>query len=345
MSSVIIAPIGQSVAQFLANHSYSKIVVIADSHTKRHCYPILKQHLPKHHLISFAAGENHKNLTTCTQIWSEMTRLQLDRQALVLNLGGGVVGDMGGFCASTYKRGIDFVQIPTTLLSQVDASVGGKLGIDFEGFKNHIGTFTLPQAVFIDAVFLETLPINELRSGFAEVIKHCLIADADKWHEIRIKDFEEQNWPDLIGHSVEIKKKIVTQDPTEKNIRKILNFGHTLGHAIETYFLSKPAKQQLLHGEAIAVGMLMETYIAYRKKMIDLQTLEQLEAFIFAIYGQVNIKNSDTAAIIQLTQQDKKNLNGQLRFATLTAAGQCAYDVIVTPDEIKKAVAYYTAEV
>jgi 3-dehydroquinate synthase len=342
--SVIIAPISESITQFLADKNYSKIVVIVDTHTKQHCYPILKKHLPKHYLISVTAGESHKNLATCTHIWSEMTRLQLDRQALVLNLGGGVVGDMGGFCASTYKRGIDFVQIPTTLLSQVDASVGGKLGIDFEGFKNHIGTFTLPESVLIDAVFLQTLPLRELRSGFAEVIKHCLIADADKWHEIRVKDFEEQNWTDLIAHSVEIKKKIVAQDPTEKNIRKILNFGHTLGHAIETYFLSKPTKQQLLHGEAVSVGMLMETFIAYRKKMIDLETLEQLEAFIFATYGQVNIKNSDTLTIIQLAQQDKKNLNGQLRFSTLTAAGQCAYDVVVTPDEIKKAVAYYTAE-
>jgi 3-dehydroquinate synthase len=342
--SVIIQSISESISSFLGTKSYSKIIVITDTNTRKYCYPLLKPHLPKHTMITVSAGENHKNLVSCQQIWSEMTRLQLDRHALVINLGGGVIGDMGGFCASTYKRGIDFVQIPTTLLAQVDASVGGKLGIDFEGFKNHIGTFTLPQAVLIDADFLKTLPWRELRSGFAEIIKHCLIADADKWHEIRKKDFEEQDWTDLIAHSVAIKQKIVTEDPTEKGIRKILNFGHTLGHAVETYFLSKPAKERLLHGEAIAVGMMMEAFIAYRKKMIDLQTLERIEEFIFQVYGKVNISQTDSAALIALAQQDKKNLNGQLRFSIVESEGTCAFDVIVTADEIRKAVAYYIGD-
>ncbi len=339
--SIHIAPIAQSIAAFLANQNYSKIIVLADTNTQKYCYPILKPHLPKHTLIKIKPGEAHKNITTCVQIWEAMTEAELDRHALMIDLGGGVVGDMGGFCASTYKRGIDFIQIPTTLLSQVDASVGGKLGIDFQGLKNHIGVFTQPKAVLIDAQFLQTLSVRELRSGFAEVIKHCLIADADKWHTIRLIDFEEQNWPDLISHSVEIKKKIVAQDPTEKGLRKILNFGHTLGHAVETHFLSKPKADQLLHGEAIAAGMVMEAFVAYRKKMIDLQTLERIEEFIFSVYGKIDLKTTETAILIELAKHDKKNKDGQLRFSLLENAGHCAFDVVVTTTEIRQAVEYY----
>ncbi len=339
--SVTIAPIQEGLSSFLAAKEYSKIVVIADANTRKHCYPLVKPYLPKHHLIVVPAGEQHKNLTTCEQIWGEMTRLQLDRHALVLNLGGGVIGDMGGFCAATYKRGIDFVQIPTTLLSQVDASVGGKLGIDFQGLKNHLGVFTQPKIVLIDASFLQTLSYIELRSGFAEVVKHCLIADAAKWEEIRKKDFEEQNWSDLIAHSVAIKQHVVAEDPTEKGLRKILNFGHTIGHAVETYFLNKPPKERLLHGEAIAAGMIMEAYLAYRKKMIDLQTLEQVEEFIFSVYGKVDLKMTDVAEVIQLAQQDKKNRGGELRFSLLTGLGSCGYDIKITPGEVQQAIAYY----
>lgn len=339
--SVTIAPIQEGLGTFLAFKEYSKYVVIADNNTRKHCYPLLKPYLPKHNLIVVPAGEQHKNLVTCERIWNEMTRLELDRHALVFNLGGGVIGDMGGFCAATYKRGIDFVQIPTTLLSQVDASVGGKLGIDFQGFKNHLGVFTQPKKVLIDASFLQTLSYIELRSGFAEIVKHCLIADAAKWEEIRKKDFEDQNWTDLIAHSVEIKKRIVTEDPTEKGLRKILNFGHTIGHAVETYFLSKPPKERLLHGDAIAAGMIMEAYVAFRKKLIDLQTLEQIEEFIFSVYGKVDLKMTDVPTVIQLAQQDKKNKGGELRFSLLTGLGSCGFDIKVSPGEFQQAVAYY----
>ncbi|MDF7817518.1 3-dehydroquinate synthase [Runella sp. MFBS21] len=339
--SVTIAPIQESLLAYLSDKAYSKVVVIADTNTRKHCYSQIKTLLPKHHLIVVPAGEQHKNLSTCEQIWGEMTRLGLDRHAVVFNLGGGVIGDMGGFCAATYKRGIDFVQIPTTLLAQVDASVGGKLGIDFQGFKNHLGVFTQPKNVLIDASFLSTLPYIELRSGFAEIIKHCLIADAAKWEAIRKKDFEMQDWGDLIAHSVEIKKEVVAQDPTEKGLRKILNFGHTVGHAVETYYLSKPPKERLLHGEAIAAGMIIETYIAYRKKMVDLQTLEQVEEFIFSLYGKVNLKVLDIPHLIELAYQDKKNKGGELRFSLLTGIGSCGYDIKVTANEFHQGVAYY----
>jgi 3-dehydroquinate synthase len=247
---------------------------------------------------------------------------------------------MGGFCAATYKRGIDFIQIPTTLLSQVDASVGGKLGIDFQGFKNHLGVFTLPNAVLIDPIFLKTLSEREKRSGFAEILKHCLIQDVNKWNEIRGKDLSEQNLPDLIAHSVEIKKKVVEQDPTEKGLRKILNFGHTLGHAIETFFLPE-GKKRLFHGEAIATGMVCESHIAYKRGLIDERTLEQIEEFIFSIYGKVDIAEADFDAIIGLTLQDKKNKGKEVRFSLINAAGSCLYDIVVKKNEMKKALEYY----
>jgi 3-dehydroquinate synthase len=339
--SVIIAPIGESLPDFLSSQQYSKIVVIADNNTKRHCYPVLKAFLPKHSVVTVPSGEAHKTLATCEKIWEAMTREELDRHALVINVGGGVIGDMGGFCAAVYKRGIDFIQVPTTLLSQVDASVGGKLGIDFQGFKNHLGVFNIPKSVLIDPVFLKTLPEREIRSGFGEVIKHCLIADAAKWEEIRTKDFEQQNWPDLIAHSVKIKQQVVDQDPTEKGLRKILNFGHTLGHAVETCFLNKPANQRLFHGEAIAVGMIMEAYLSFERKMIDQQTLTDIEEFLFATYGKVKIKPEDVEQIIALTRQDKKNKGKEIRFSLLSGAGQCAFDIVVTAAEMRRSIAYY----
>lgn len=338
--SVIISPISESLKTYLATQDYSKIIVLTDTNTKRFCYPIIKDSLPKHTIITVKQGEENKNLHTCELIWSAMTEAQLDRHALMINLGGGVIGDMGGFCAATYKRGINFIQIPTTLLSQVDASVGGKLGIDFQGFKNHLGVFTLPNVVLIDPIFLETLSEREKRSGFAEILKHCLIQDVNKWNEIRGKDLADQNLPDLIAHSVEIKKKVVEQDPTEKGLRKILNFGHTLGHAIETFFLPQ-GKKRLFHGEAIATGMVCESYIAYTRGLIDERTLEQVEEFIFSIYGKVDIDAADFDTIIGLTLQDKKNKGKDVRFSLINAAGSCLYDIVVTKNEMKKALEYY----
>jgi 3-dehydroquinate synthase len=341
MSTVTIAPLAESLPAFLEKSDFSAIAVIVDNHTYRFCYPEVKALLPKHTLIRIKAGEEQKHLATCELIWDALTRANFDRHALVLNLGGGVIGDMGGFCAATYKRGISFVQAPTTLLSQVDASVGGKLGIDFRGFKNHIGVFQQPDAVLIDPAFLQTLPERELRSGFAEVIKHCLIADAAQWDEIRRRDLNEQDWSTLVAHSVAVKQRIVEQDPTEKGIRKILNFGHTIGHAVETYFLTQPRKR-LLHGEAIAVGMVAEAFIAFQKKMIDETLLTQIEEYLFAIYGKVRLTSDDIAPILSLTLHDKKNRGNQVRMSLLDSPGSCAFDVPVTSAEMRASLAFYS---
>ena len=249
---------------FFANHTFSKVAVIVDNNTKKYCYPVVADALPDHVTIEISSGEEHKNLNTCQKIWGTLTDNAFDRKSLVVNLGGGVIGDMGGFCAATYKRGIEFINIPTTLLAQVDASIGGKLGIDFQNFKNHIGVFQNPLRVFLDAKFFETLPKEELRSGYAEIIKHCLIRDSEKFDQITKSGYENLDFFELTKHSVQVKNDVVLEDPTEKGLRKILNFGHTIGHAIESYYLEKPGKK-LLHGEAIAVGMICEAYLSKRE--------------------------------------------------------------------------------
>ncbi|KPM48670.1 3-dehydroquinate synthase [Jiulongibacter sediminis] len=342
--SVKIGSITTLLPEFLKAGDYSKITVLVDENTGQHCYPLIKELLPEHILIEIKSGEEQKNLGTCQHIWQVMTDNELDRHSLMIDLGGGVIGDMGGFCAATYKRGIDFIQIPTTLLAQVDASVGGKLGIDFNGYKNHIGVFQLPKTVLIDADFLKSLPWAELRSGFAEVAKHCLIADGAKWDEIRRIDFDDQDFADLIAHSVEIKKEVVASDPTEKGRRKILNFGHTLGHAIETYFLESPEKERLLHGEAIAAGMICEASISLERGLIDESLFLEIEEFLFSIYGKVEILEGDLEAILQHTLQDKKNKGGQVRFSLLDGKGSCGFDVICNKEEMEKALRQYIGE-
>ncbi len=330
-----------SLKVFFSNNNYAQVAVLVDENTKRYCLPIIKDILPKkHHLINIKSGEEHKHLQTCSFIWNELTNKNFDRNALFINLGGGVIGDMGGFCASTYKRGIDFIQIPTTLLSQVDASVGGKLGIDFNGFKNHIGVFQLPKEVFIDTLFLNTLPEKEIRSGFAEVIKHCLIADAEVWNVIRKKDLSNQNWKELVTHSVKIKEDITLQDPKEKGLRKILNFGHTIGHAIESYCLSQP-KRKVLHGEAVAAGMICETYLSVKKGKLPESSLEEIEEFIFPVFGKIKIKQEETEEIAKLALQDKKNSGGKINCILLANIGIPLIDQPVSLKEIKESLEFY----
>ncbi len=339
--TVKIAPISESLATFFAQNDYSHIAILVDEFTNKYCLPIIKDLLPSNFTkILIKSGEHHKNLATCERVWDRMTQANMDRHSLLVNLGGGVIGDLGGFCASTYKRGIDFIQIPTTLLAQVDASVGGKLGIDFHGLKNHIGVFQLPKAVLIDPKFIDTLSIQQKKSGFAEIIKHCLIRDEQEWNLIRQQSFEELDLSKLIAHSVAIKEAVVLEDPKEAGLRKILNFGHTLGHAIETYLLDK-GKRKILHGEAIAIGMIVEAFISHQRDLISLQELEEIESYLFENYGRVKLHPEEISKIIALTAQDKKNKGKEIRFSLLTGIGDCGYDIPVSASEMKKAIQYY----
>lgn len=319
---------------------YSQLGVISDSNTAKFCYPIIASLLPENHKhFSFPAGEVNKNLTTCTQIWQWMTDVGFDRKALIINLGGGVTGDMGGFCAATYKRGIRFINIPTTLLSQVDASVGGKLGIDFNGFKNHIGVFTQPELVLISEIFLETLPLEELRSGYAEVLKHGLIQNADYFSCLKINSWEKQNWREIIEKSVQIKREVVEKDPKENGLRKILNFGHTIGHAFESFYLD--SEKHLLHGEAIAVGMICEAYLSHKKSGLPKDDLKTITEALTEIYGIFQFPETDIDGIIQLCSQDKKNEGSTVNFSLLRRIGNCDYNITANTAEIKEAITYY----
>ncbi|HLF34258.1 MAG TPA: 3-dehydroquinate synthase [Cyclobacteriaceae bacterium] len=325
---------------FLRLGNYEKIAILADENTSRVCLPLLNGSVKDPILIRIHSGEEFKNLATCEKIWSEMTGAGLGRKSLMINLGGGVIGDMGGFCAATFKRGIDFINIPTSLLAMVDASVGGKSGIDFHGYKNHIGLFIMPSVVMIDAVFLDTLPENELRSGFAEVIKHSLIADESYWKKISSADFRNQSWAEHIAHSVRIKTAVVEEDPRESGKRKILNFGHTLGHAIESYFLSE-TRHPILHGEAVAAGMICELFLSSEIMGLGHDEAKSVVNYLFGTFGKLDIDKNLSGKIVALTGQDKKNEGGELRFSLLKKIGEASINIPVTPEQTEKALIRY----
>lgn len=324
---------------FLDERVYSRVSILADENTVRFCYPLIKNALPDHHLISIGSGEEAKNIQTCISIWQSMTDQALDRHAGLIVLGGGVLGDMGGFCASTYKRGIDFILIPTTLLAQVDASIGGKLGVDFNHYKNHIGVFQVPAFTLVHGGFLKTLPEPELRSGFAEVIKHALISDKSLWQEISSRSLQDQDWEKLIRHSVNFKLGVVASDPKEKDFRKILNAGHTIGHALESHLLNTVKK--VLHGEAIAAGLITESFIATEKGLMPPDDLRAIARYILQVFGKINIDPADDQTISMLTVQDKKNKGNKILCVLLEGIGKARWDCEISLDEVKGALSFY----
>lgn len=331
----------QELNSFLIDSKYSKLFIIVDSNTNEFCLSRFLPYLETNliiEIVEFEAGEPNKNIDTCVQIWNVLTELGADRKSLVINLGGGVVTDLGGFVASTFKRGIDFINIPTTLLSMVDASVGGKTGVDLGNLKNQIGVFNLPLMVLIDTAYLETVPQNEMRSGLAEMLKHGLIYDKAYWEKfLDLKSIDFTELDELIYRSVAIKNEIVTIDPTEKNLRKALNFGHTLGHAIESYFLENENKISLLHGEAIAIGMILESYISFKKDLLNEQEYLQIKNAIKLIYDDVVFEENDIEPIMELLIHDKKNEYGNIQFALIDGIGKIIINQSVESELILEA--------
>ena len=325
----------QPLRHILSERQYTKIAVLVDENTRTHCLPAVAEILTNfpHFIIEIPSGELNKNIQTCTQIWTKMMENNADRSSLTINLGGGVIGDMGGFCASTFKRGMDFLQMPTTLLSQVDASIGGKLGIDFNHIKNSVGVFNNPQTVLIDPQFLTTLSQREIRSGFGEIVKHSLIADKNQWNSLlKIEDLSKVDWTDYLVPSLKIKQAIVEEDPFEKGIRKALNFGHTIGHAIESMALE--TENPLLHGEAIAAGMICESYLSLKDAGLTRAEFEEIKAFIARIYQPREILEKDYPELIKLMSKDKKNEGSAINFTLLTGIGSCKINETATATEI-----------
>lgn len=328
----------EKLAEILINKEYSKVFVLADTNTAKHCWPILSPYLVNYELIEIESGEANKNLANADKIWTHLQKNKADKYSVLINLGGGVISDLGGFCAATYKRGIDFINIPTSLLGMVDASIGGKLGIDLHAFKNAVGLIKNPSYIFINPSFLNTLPEIEKRNGLAEVCKHALIEDKDLFEKLMPIN-EISSLDNLIFQSLKIKVKIVKKDPFEKDLRKVLNFGHTIGHAIETYSLLND-KNPLKHGEAIAIGMICEAFISHTIQGLPSDDLRKISQYFISRFPKYK-GNLPTQELIEYMRNDKKNQEGFINFTLLKKIGKAKINCHCHDDLISKSLAFY----
>lgn len=331
----------ETLAAILLPTQYSKIFILVDENTSQYCLPYFLSNLATEieiEIIELEAGELHKNIATCTEVWGALSELGADRKSILLNLGGGVISDLGGFVACTFKRGIDFITIPTTLLGMVDAAIGGKNGVDLDHLKNQIGRISEPKAVVIDTQFLTTLPAQEMRSGLAEMLKHGLIFDAAYWNKFKnLTNLNTEHLDDLIHRSIQIKNEIVLQDINELNVRKTLNFGHTLGHAIESYFLSENNKKTLLHGEAVAAGMILESYLSKEQNGLSQEEYQEIKYIINETFERISFSNKAIETIIEFLQFDKKNAFGEIQFVLLEKIGHATINQKIDKSLIYKA--------
>lgn len=326
---------------FLTSNKYSRIIVITDENAFKYCYPILTNTIGTYECIQVRSGEENKTPATCVSVWKELSEKNIDRKAMILNLGGGIVCDMGGFIASSYKRGIEFIHIPTTLLAMCDASIGGKLGINLDGLKNYVGIFKNPTATAIYPNFLKTLPDNELISGYAEIIKHAIISDKRFFNELCETDNFREDTEKLIIRSVRIKSRIVNLDLFEKGIRKSLNFGHTIGHALESHSIIKNKENTITHGEAVAAGLITESHISMKKNFLDEKELKQIIQLINRFFKKITINENHYSDIISLMSKDKKNEDAFMLFTLLDGIGQFRINEKVSEGEIRNALKFY----
>ena len=328
---------------FIKKQAYTKYIIICDDNTLTHCLPALLFHCPELNeaeIIELESGEEHKTLETCSQVWGALTDIGTDKKSLIINLGGGVICDLGGFVSSTFKRGVGFINIPTTLLAMVDASVGGKTGVDFDGIKNHIGTITKPKAVFVNPFFLETLSERHIKNGYAEIIKIAVIADAAFWKDLtQSKTTAHFYSEELITKAIELKNAIVKKDLQENNIRKSLNFGHSIGHALESALLQQ--QKSVLHGEAIAAGMIMESVIACKQKYLIKKKCDEICNYIRSIYPKLKINNATISLVLEYIKHDKKNENGTLCFALPKPIGNYELCENVSVNDVKDVLINY----
>lgn len=331
---------------YIKQRNPSKIFILVDTNTHDLCLPQFMANLESGEIstevMEIPEGEDHKTIDICMAVWEAMSQYNADRQSLLINLGGGVVTDLGGFVASTYMRGIDYINVPTSLLAMVDASVGGKTGVDLGVLKNQVGVISEGAMILIDISFLGTLPQNQMISGFAEMLKHGLITDKKYWTTLtNLQDLDISDLDQLIYDSVIIKNNIVAEDPREKGLRKTLNFGHTLGHAIESYFLENDAKKTLLHGEAIAIGMILEAYLSTKVCGLSSDDLSEISDSILKTFSKIQFEEKDYEYILELMKHDKKNSHGVIKFVLLEAIGKSKIDKEVSNEIILEAFKYY----
>ena len=333
----------KSLTDAITSQKADKLFVLTDETTQKLCLPLIKDFpcMSGASPIVIKAGDENKSLEAVVHVWEELQHMGATRHSLLINLGGGMVTDLGGFAASTFKRGIHLINIPTTLLSMVDASVGGKTGFNFGGLKNEIGVFRNASSVILDTTFLNTMDHENILSGYAEMLKHGLINNEKMLAELLTFDVEH---PDLnvlqrmVAESVEVKQRIVLEDPTEQGIRKALNLGHTIGHAFESLALKR---QPVLHGYAVAWGLVCELYLSVVKMGFPTERMRQVVRFIFDNYGRMPISCNDYPTLIELMTHDKKNVAGKINFTLLGAVGDIRINQSATKEEIEEALDFY----
>ena len=333
--------------KLIIQKSYSKILILSDFNSKKYCLQILKSKIKsiiksiEIYNYSVEPGEKNKNLESSKIIWQFLIEKGFKRNSLIINLGGGMITDLGGFIASAYMRGVNFVNIPTTLLGMVDASIGGKTGIDLKNIKNIIGSFYSPEITIIDTQFLETLPIRQIKCGLSEIIKHCLIKGENDWNQLKAFKEVRNLTDDIIYSSIKTKVRIVEQDPKEKNIRKFLNFGHTIGHAIESFLLN--TDREVLHGEAVAAGIIIESYLSVKICDFDRKKVAEIKNFINNHFDKIIIKSEEIREIIKIMSFDKKNQDNTPRFVLIKKIGLIEIDKIVSEKDIMEAIEFYNS--
>lgn len=320
------------------DYSNSNKVILVDENTHDFCLEYLLTNfdeLADAEVMLLPVGEENKVMAVCFQVFEALSEYKIGRKDVIINLGGGLVTDMGGFVASIYKRGIDFINIPTSLLAMVDASIGGKTGIDLGAHKNQLGAFTNPKALFIDTTFLETLPDEEMLNGYAEMLKHALIFDRSYWKSLNsITSLDDLMDEENIKRSIDLKNEVVTQDPLEKKIRKKLNFGHTIGHALEGFFLDSTP---VAHGHAVGIGMLAEAFLSYKKHLLNEKDWNEIQERLLAIFPLIPFEMGDIPELIELMKNDKKNFDGEIKCCLITEIGNCLIDQTLNEEEIKEA--------
>lgn len=333
--------ITDDIDKLLLNYNPEKVFTLVDENTEKYCLPLIPS-LHKTQIIKSLSGEENKNIESVINIWEYFIENGADRKSILINLGGGLLCDVGGFAASTFKRGFEFINIPTTLLAQVDASIGGKTGINFNKLKNEIGIINPPSKIFISPTFFNSLDSKNILSGYAEMIKHALLDSEDHFNTLQNFEFNKATYhqiQEIISRSVEFKNNIVVQDPLEKNIRKSLNFGHTIGHAFESF--AQRRNLQLLHGEAVALGLIPELYLSHMKLGLNIEQLKKIQQFILSKYQKFFIKTTDIDELVELMMHDKKNENNKIIFTLLKDMGAFEVNLSCKKEEIKEALVHY----
>jgi 3-dehydroquinate synthase len=334
----------EDVNRLISTFPKDKIFILTDEGSHENCLPKLFpiDGVPEDHVLVIPQGDNNKNIATTQKVWHFLSHSRADRKSLLINIGGGMPCDLGGFAASTFKRGIQFINIPTTLLAQVDASIGGKTGVNFEGFKNEIGVFNQPSAVLIDTSFFDTLDTPNMVSGFAEMIKHALIYSPESWEKLKdfdIYDPDMEELKGLVANSIMIKNHFVQNDPTEQFLRKALNFGHTFGHAFESFALYDG--RPILHGYAVAYGMICELYLSHLRLGLKMTDVIEISKLLKDIFGILPIDSDDYDELLRLMNHDKKNEDNRINFTLLEEIGKMQVNINASESEMISAFEFY----